>query len=132
MRVLVVDDISLICDLYGRLIRRLGHEVFLCNNPVQAVPMISIIRPDVLLLDIAMKEMDGFQIAEQLKNNPELRPKTLVAVTGYDDPAMRAKIAEAGFGRRSLYPRFVLAAFGLRHDARQSVAVCRTCGLGVD
>jgi CheY-like chemotaxis protein len=61
------------------------------------VPLVELYRPEVLLLDLAMPTMNGFDVAMELQKNPDLRPKLLIAITGYGDQAAREMTTQAGF-----------------------------------
>jgi CheY-like chemotaxis protein len=104
MRILVVDDVPVVCGLIADLFQRNGHEAHACVHSEHAPELLQRLRPDVLILDIEMPGVNGFQIAGQLKDLPMLRPKRMVALTGYNDPVMRAKIAAAGFDYHLVKP----------------------------
>jgi len=104
VRVLIADDLVLITEVLARLFYRNGHQAFVCTNGQEVLDALEPTRPDVLFLDIAMPCVDGLQVAEQLKQRPELRPPLLVALTGYSDPVMTRKIKEAGFDRHLVKP----------------------------
>lgn len=104
MRILIVDDVPLICDLLAGTLRHHGYEPYTCVNGGQVLEMVERLRPEVLLLDIAMPDANGLDLAEQINQHPDLRPKRIVAVTGYNDPVMRQKIAAAGFDHHLVKP----------------------------
>jgi CheY-like chemotaxis protein len=104
MRVLVADDIPAVSDIIARMCQRNGWEVIVCNTGSQVMPTLEWMRPDVLLLDIGMPEMDGLQVAEALQLRPDLRPRRMIAITGYDDVVMRKKIAALGFDHHLVKP----------------------------
>jgi CheY-like chemotaxis protein len=66
--------------------------------------MIERLRPDVVLLDLSMPQMTGYDIAEELLQNSDLKPRCLIAVTGYGQQDDRAKTALAGFDYHLLKP----------------------------
>lgn len=104
MRILIADDVPLVTEVLLRLLQRGGHEGFICNDGAQVVQQVELVKPDVLLLDIAMPEVDGFAIVNRLNDGAAFRPRKVIAVTGYDDPLMRAKIAAAGFDHHLVKP----------------------------
>jgi two-component system CheB/CheR fusion protein len=104
MRVLIADDIPTISQILARLCQRLGCTVVTCNNGADVLVTLEWMRPDALLLDIAMPEVDGLQIARALRERPELRPPILAALTGFGDPVMSRRIAEAGFDHHLVKP----------------------------
>jgi CheY-like chemotaxis protein len=75
-----------------------------CVHGDEVLPMVGRLRPDIPVLDIEMPEVNGLEIAEQLKEYPLLRPKKMVALTGYGDAVMRAMIAAAGFDHHLVKP----------------------------
>lgn len=104
MRLLIVDDIACIAETFSRLMQKHGHQCYVCTDSTQVVSIAEIIQPNAILLDIAMPHLDGLQIAEELRHRPEIRPKLLIAVTGYGDPGMCEKIAAAGFDHHLVKP----------------------------
>lgn len=74
------------------------------TDATQVVSITETIQPDALLLDIAMPYLDGLQIAEEFRRRPDIRPRLLIAVTGYGDPCMCDKIAAAGFDHHLVKP----------------------------
>jgi CheY-like chemotaxis protein len=83
-RVLIVDDHADAAQLEAHLLGRLGFEVRVAHDGRAAIEMTRHFRPDVILLDIAMPEVDGFEVARTLKNEPELAHVRIVAISGYD------------------------------------------------
>jgi CheY-like chemotaxis protein len=104
MRILVADDVRMVGEVIARLCQRNGCQAYLCDSGQQVLPLLQCVRPDVLLLDIAMPDMDGLQVAAELKAQPDLRPPLVVAVTGYGDPVMHRKIMDAGFDHHLVKP----------------------------
>ena len=66
-RVLVVDDDPKVNDLLARLLRRLGHEVLEATNGIQAMQLVAEEGPDLVITDILMPEMDGFEVIRSLR-----------------------------------------------------------------
>lgn len=84
VQVLIVDDNKDAADFLGLVIKVYGHEVDVvyCGSDVEDA--IERIDPDLVFLDIAMPEMNGFQVAERLKDHLRRRKFILVAYTAYD------------------------------------------------
>ena len=61
-------------------------------------------RPDVMLLDIGLPELDGLEVAKRIRQEPLLRDIVLVAVTGYRQAADRQRVLEAGFDHYLVKP----------------------------
>jgi CheY-like chemotaxis protein len=104
MRVLVVDDVPVVCGLIAELFRRHGHEAHTCIYADQVLELVGRLRPDVLVLDIDMPEVGGLEIAEQLKQQPTLRPKKIIAVTGHCHAVMGPRIKAAGIDDHLVKP----------------------------
>jgi two-component system, OmpR family, response regulator MtrA len=63
-RLLIADDVPADADVIARLCQRNGYEVVICNDGSEVIPTLVWMSPDVLLLDIAMPDMDGIQVAK--------------------------------------------------------------------
>jgi CheY-like chemotaxis protein len=75
----------------------LGHEARVAFDGPAALALAREAPPDVVLCDIGLPGMNGYQIARALRDAPETRGARLVAVTGYAQPEDLARAAEAGF-----------------------------------
>ena len=80
-KVLVVDDEPDIRNLARHLLTAAGHEVRLASDGAEALVKVDKERPDVMLLDVSMPVMDGFQVLENLRANPETAEIPVVLVT---------------------------------------------------
>ncbi len=96
-RVLCVDDNVDACESLGMLIRLMGHEVRLANDGIVALEAAAEFRPDLILLDIGMPGIDGYEVARRLRRQPEFERTRVVAVTGWGAAEDRARSREAGF-----------------------------------
>jgi len=104
LRVLVVDDHA---DTVGSTAIRLrmgGHEVKTASNGVEAVARTRRFQPHIALLDLAMSDMDGYEVARRIQKLVLPRPPLLVALSGYGDGAAIRQSAEAGFDLHLLKP----------------------------
>jgi adenylate cyclase len=95
-RVLVVDDHPDNRDLLARRLRRDGYEVETAENGRQALQRIMIEPVDVMLLDIMMPEMDGYQVLAQLQGDPELRHVPVIVTSAVDEIDSVARCIEMG------------------------------------
>lgn len=96
-RVLVVDDNADALDTAAELLREAGHQVRTAGHPHAALAVFADFQPDVAVLDIGLPEMDGYQLAQALRNaQPDWGGK-LIALTGYGQEADKAHAAAAGF-----------------------------------
>ncbi len=96
-RVLIVDDNVDGAQSLGLMLRLAGHEVCIAHDGPAALKTASDFRPDVVLLDIGLPEMDGYEVARRLRELPELADTLLVALTGYGQAEDRQRGREAGF-----------------------------------
>lgn len=95
-RLLVVDDNRVNRLLLKRNVELLGHEVVLAENGRVALELMRQENFDLLLLDIEMPEMDGFQVLEQLINDPALRDIPVIVTTGLEGTANVVRCIELG------------------------------------
>jgi len=103
-RVLVVDDNRDAAEALAALIGTLGHQVQVLDNGHAALDMSLEWQPDLMLLDIGLPGMDGFEVARRLRTMPELKNMCIIACTGYgSDDDLRA-MTEAGFDGHLIKP----------------------------
>ena len=103
-RVLVVDDNVDSADSIAMLLQVSGHEVRVVYSGQDALDMAGKYQPDIVLLDIGLPVMDGYEVARRLRNHPELKEVKLIAVTGYGQESDRLQSQEAGFDYHLVKP----------------------------
>jgi PAS domain S-box-containing protein len=103
-RVLVVDDNVDAAAMLAALIRQLGHEVEIVHDGSAALRAVEGYRPEVILLDIGMPGMNGFEVAQRLRELGRVPRLRLVAVTGWGKPEDRQRSREAGFDMHLIKP----------------------------
>lgn len=86
-RILIVDDVEANRFILRDIIKDMGYQPVLTENGVQALKMIQRIKPQLIVLDIAMPEIDGYEVCEKLKGDPTTRDIPVVFISAYDDPA---------------------------------------------
>jgi CheY-like chemotaxis protein len=96
LRILVVDDVRELADSLALLLKLWGHDVAVSYDGPSALQAAATYRPDIVLLDVGLPGMDGYELARQLRRLPALSQCRLFAVTGYGSPADRRLCAEAG------------------------------------
>ncbi len=104
LRVLIVDDNVDAADTLADLIQLWGHGVRIAHDGPTALERAPEFRPEVVLLDIGLPGMDGFEVARRLREMPELRGSLLVAITGFGQPEDRRRTEQAGFARHLVKP----------------------------
>ena len=97
LRVLVVDDNVDAAQSLAMILRSSGHKVVdvIYNGP-EALQVILTKKPDVVLLDIGLPGMDGYEIAERVRERPELKDMRLIAITGYGLETDRQRSRDVG------------------------------------
>jgi signal transduction histidine kinase/DNA-binding response OmpR family regulator len=103
-RILVVDDNLDVVETTTMLLSLSGHEVQSAKDGLQALQLAVAFRPEVVLLDIGLPLMDGYEVARRLRQMPELEGALLVALTGYGQQGDRQRGKEAGFDDHMLKP----------------------------
>jgi CheY-like chemotaxis protein len=96
LRVLVIDGNKDAADSLASRVRGWGHDAQVVYDGASALAVACAYQPHVLLLDLGIPQVDGFQLARQLRQQPGLREAIIVAVTGQADPALRERGKEAG------------------------------------
>lgn len=97
LRVLVVDDNRDAAETLAALLDVMGHAAPVANDGRQALRMIQSFRPHVVFLDIGMPGMSGYEVATEIRRNPDYAGVKLVALTGWGGEQDRARSASAGF-----------------------------------
>lgn len=103
-RILVVDDHEDSATTLTLLLEASGHEVRAVHGGQSALELATEWRPDLILLDIGMPEMDGYEVARRIRNLPELAGIVLIALTGWGQDEDRRRSAEAGFDHHLVKP----------------------------
>jgi signal transduction histidine kinase/DNA-binding response OmpR family regulator len=103
-RVLVVDDNEDGADSLALLLRLGGHKVQTCNTGTAALEMLDSFRPEIVLLDIGLPGMDGYEVARHLRMRPGMEEVLLVALTGYGQDRDIRRSREAGFDHHLVKP----------------------------
>jgi CheY-like chemotaxis protein len=97
LKVLVVDDQPDLADSITLLISALGHEATAAYGGEDALRVARTDRPDVMIVDIGMPHMTGYDLARRIRENGALAGIRLVALTGYGREEDRARVLDAGF-----------------------------------
>ncbi len=103
-RILVVDDLAASAETLMTLLEMEGFEVKIANEGMAALKIAEGFRPDVVLLDIGLPGMNGFEVAHRLRTLPESRDALMIALTGYGEAESRMRSAQAGFDFHMVKP----------------------------
>ena len=97
LRVLVVDDNRDGADALGLLVEDLGNQVHVTYGGTQALDVANAFRPDLMLIDLVMPEMDGCGLVTRLRENPAFAQTRIVAITGQKGQEDKSLAMKAGF-----------------------------------
>lgn len=103
-RILIVDDNRAAVHLLGRLLSTLGHEVHTASDGQTALAMVSQYCPEMVISDIGMPDMNGYELAEKIRAMGGRTHPVLVALTGYGQEADRQAAYNAGFSHHLTKP----------------------------
>ena len=123
IKVMVVDDNRDAAILMGRLLRTLGNDVQVVHDGFSALEMAQQFRPDAVLLDIGLPEMDGYDTARMLRELPACKDVLIIAVTGWGQEEDREKGRLAGFDHHVVKPADSATLMELLTSVREPAAV---------
>jgi signal transduction histidine kinase/ActR/RegA family two-component response regulator len=103
-RILVVDDNMDASQSLAKLLELTGHEARVAHDGATALDVAQVYRPDVVLLDIGLPQIDGYEVARRLREQPGTEHALLVALTGYGHEEDRRRTREAGFDHHLVKP----------------------------
>ena len=119
-RVLVVDDNRDITAAVTDVVRMLGHHTEKAHDGPAALEAFDAFRPEVVLLDLGMPGMNGYEVARRIRERPGGADVTLVAVTGWGQPVDIARTCEGGFDQHLVKPAGLLVLRELLGDATRA------------
>jgi CheY-like chemotaxis protein len=97
LRILLVDDDVDAADMFGMLLSSWGHEVVTRYDPLQAIDTAAAVRPDLVLLDIGMPRLNGYDACKEIRRSCGARAPLMVAISGLVRREDRARSQDAGF-----------------------------------
>ncbi len=95
-KILVIEDNEQNLYLVRFILEQRDYEVFAAMDGKSGIEMAALLEPDLILLDIQLPVMDGYAVARNLRQNPDLANTPIVAVTSYAMSGDREKVMEAG------------------------------------
>lgn len=112
LRVLVADDNVDAAESLGEVLRMVGHEPHLAADGHEAIALADSLQPDVLLLDIGMPGLDGYNVCEYVRRRPWAANARLIAISGHGTAADKQRSAAAGFAMHLTKPADIAALLG--------------------
>ena len=99
-----MDDNSDAADGLAMIFEMGGDQVRVAYDGQTVLAIAAEFRPEVVLLDIGMPGLDGYEVASRLRETPETRDAVLIAMTGWGQPQDKRRSARAGFHRHFVKP----------------------------
>lgn len=103
-RILVVDDEPDSALTLAMLLQLRGHHADVAHDGAEALRQADAVEPDVVLLDIGLPGMDGYEVCRRLRERPRGRSMFIVALTGWGQEEDRRRTREAGFDLHLVKP----------------------------
>ena len=103
-RILIVDDNADAADSLAVLLRMMGNEVYTAHDGLEAVGAAAAFQPDVVLLDIGLPKLSGYEVARRIREQARGSDVVLIAVTGWGQEDDRRRSREAGFDHHMTKP----------------------------
>jgi len=122
---LVVEDNDLNYELFEIILRLKGFRLTRATNGVQAQQLISKERPDLVIMDVGLPDMDGIELAERIRHDHANADLPIVCVTGH---AMPEDVARAGSAGVSRYLTKPINTRTFAHEIKEILAEVRTAG----
>ncbi|MGZ8183949.1 MAG: response regulator [Methylobacter sp.] len=104
LRVLLIDDNPDVADSLAVWFEMLGHQVEIASNGTQGVSAMQTFAPEIILLDIGLPDMDGYQVARKLREQPGTQRAWIIALSGYDQKKNSLRAESAGFDHYLMKP----------------------------
>ena len=108
-RILVGDDNADAADSLGSLLQLEGHTVFVTYTSADALAVLTEFKPEIVLLDLGLPDIDGYEIARRIRGSPEHGHMRLIALTGYGQADDRQRAKVSGFDDHLVKPVEFLA-----------------------
>ena len=103
-KILIVDDNVDAADTLGMLLQLEGHDARAVYFSAEAIEQASTFKPDIVLLDIGLPGMNGYEVARRFRSMPELTGVRLIALTGYGKSEDQQRTKAAGFDDHLVKP----------------------------
>ncbi len=96
VRVVCIDDTKTICETVESILKPQGYEAIALTNPLEAISLIFQLQPDLILCDIAMPELDGYEICAMLRHSTAFENIPIIMLTGKDQFIDRVRATMVG------------------------------------
>jgi CheY-like chemotaxis protein len=104
LRVLMADDDESIAKTFGWMLEALGHEARVVQDGPAALAMALSFLPDVVMLDISLPGMNGYEVCQKMRAEPALAQCVFIAQTGWSQPEYVERSRKAGFHHHLVKP----------------------------
>jgi two-component system CheB/CheR fusion protein len=119
-RVLIIEDNLDACEMLKVALDLTGHQVRIAHDGARGLELAAEFDPDVVICDIGLPGMDGYQVARAFRAQPALRDVFLVALSGYAQPEDLQRARDAGFDRHLAKPTSVESLERVLSDPRRA------------
>jgi CheY-like chemotaxis protein len=103
-RILVADDNIDAASSLGMLLEMMGHEVCIVHDGVEAVEKATTFRPDIILIDLGMPQLNGYEACARIREQPSNKRTLIVALTGWTQEDKKQRSQRAGFDLHLIKP----------------------------
>jgi sigma-B regulation protein RsbU (phosphoserine phosphatase) len=121
--ILIVEDKDLDRELLGKILRKEPYRISIAENGPQTLKTVKDVPPDLILLDVKMPEMDGFQVCKKLKESPETRDIPIIFITAKTERMDKIKGLQSGavdYVTKPFYEPELLARIRTHIDLKRS------------
>ena len=120
IRILVVDDNVDAADSVAWLFRQHAHDVRTTHDGRSAIELATEFRPQVVVLDLGLPQVDGYEVSRRLRTLPDTRDALIIAVSGYGQDEDRRRSTQAGFDHHFIKPVDFQTLMGVLHEAENN------------
>lgn len=116
LRILIVDDAETHRFILRNIVMEMGYQPVLAETGTQALRIFPRCNPGLVLLDVSMPEMDGFEVCRRLKENPDTAGVPIIFISGFEDSREIERVFEAGgadYVTKPFVPQVVKARVGV-------------------
>jgi CheY-like chemotaxis protein len=103
-RILVADDNIDAASSLGMLLEMMGHEVCIVHDGVEAIEKATTFGPDIILLDLGMPQLNGYEACARIREQPSNKGTLIVALTGWTQDDKKQRSQQAGFDFHLIKP----------------------------